>query len=185
MSKTRLTVLLLVAAALAACPSCVKKSIGIRSDPPGALVYIDGVEVGRTPVDCVPFEFYGTREFALYKKGYLCERRVIEMDTPWYSCFPIDIVSELILPWDIRDSRHYYFELRRTEPIEDAALMQHAHETRETAKTRIEAARRLAEYRPRASVVKDAEKKSIFWGPFTSPPRTEPAYQDEEPEAKK
>ena len=76
MNKTCLTVLLLfVTGALASCPACVRKTIGIHSDPPGAIVYIDGLEVGRTPVDGIPFHFYGTREIAVLKEGHLCERR--------------------------------------------------------------------------------------------------------------
>lgn len=176
MNKTRLTVFLLfVTAALASCPACVRKTIAVYSDPPGATVYIDGLEVGRTPVDGIPFDFYGTRGIAVLKEGHLCERRTVEIDTPWYSYFPIDIVSELIIPWEIRDDRYYYFVLQRTEAVEDSALIRHAHQTRRIAKARIDGARRAASYRPRAYVVEGAPKQFILFAPFTSPPRTTPA----------
>ena len=95
--------------------------------------------------------------------------------------FKIDIFSELIIPWNIVHRRQYYFELTRTLPIEDAALMRNADATREIARSRIEGARREFAYRPRAYVVKGEGKRSIFWGPFVSPARTEPTYLIEKP----
>lgn len=177
MNKTH-PIVLLLAAVLVTCPGCVKKFIGVRSEPPGATVYIDGREVGRTPVDYIPFDFYGTREFALYKGGYLAERRVVEIDTPWYSCFPIDIFSELIIPWDIADRRTYYFALKRAEPVERDALMRHAYQTRDVANARIDGARREANYKPRAYVVKGAEKPFVLWGWLVVPPRGKPIYKE-------
>jgi|GEM_PF-1267868 len=176
MNKTRLIAAMFVAAALAACPACVKKTIAVRSDPPGALVYLDGLEIGQTPLERVPFYFYGTREIVLHQRGYLSERRVVEIDQPWYSYFPVDLFSELIIPWDIPDRRSYFFAMKRAGLIEDSALMRHAHETREVAKSRIEGARLAAKYKPRAYVIKGEKKKSVFLGLFTSPPRSEPLY---------
>ncbi len=180
MSKTRLTVWLFVAVALVVCSSCVKRSISVRSDPPDATVYLDGLQVGQTPAMNIPFNFYGTRQLALYKPGYLCEKRVVEIDRPWYSSFPIDIISELVIPWDISDRRRYYFSLKRAGRAEVGALMRHAHQTREIAKARIEGARRARKYKPRAYVVEDARKKFILWGPFLAPPRAQPIYSEPE-----
>lgn len=183
--RTRFTLTVLLAAALAAGPGCVKKSISVCTDPPGALVYIDGLEAGKAPVHHVPFHFYGTRQIAVYKNGYLPEKRTVTIKTPWYSCFPIDIFTELIIPWDIADRRDYYFALKRAEPIERAALMRHAHQTREVARTRIESARRDADYKPRKYVVKDAEKPFVLWGWLLVPPRGEPVYLGEKAEPEK
>ena len=177
-------VLLLTAAVLALAPACVRRTIAVFSDPPGATVYLDGREVGRTPVARIPFHFYGVREFALHKRGYLCERRVVDIDTPWYSCFPVDIFSELVVPWDIRDHRDFYFALKRTAPIETSVLRRHAHQTREIARARILAAQRQADYRPRKYIVEGAPKHFILFAPFTSPPRVDWVFP-QEPEPKK
>ncbi len=170
--------LLAVVGILAACPACVKRTLSIRSDTPGAMVYLDGMEIGRTPLANVPFHFYGTREIALYADGYLVERRTVEIATPWYSRFPIDIFSELIVPWDIHDRRAFYFEMKRDEPIEHLTLMRHAHETREVALVRIDGARQASDYRPPAYVVKDEPKPFFLWGPFVPPPRADPTYPE-------
>jgi len=162
--------------ALLASPACIEKTIGIRSDPPGATVYLDGLEIGRTPIENVPFYFYGTREIAVHKSGYLGERRLVEMTAPWYDRFPVDLVTELVLPWTFRDQREYYFALDRTLPIEDSALLRNAYDTKQEAEARIAGARARSQYQPRAFVVKGAEKPSVLWGPLVSPPRTQPAY---------
>ena len=178
MKKFRLTISLVLALALAAGPGCVHKSIGVRTDPPGAMVYIDGQEVGQTPVDFIPFDFYGTREIAVYKNGYRVERRLVEINTPWYSWFPLDIVSELILPWEIRDRRQYNFLLARARPIDEATLVRHAGETKSVATARIASERRESGYQPRAYVVQNVETPSVFLGPFTQPDRVEPTYRN-------
>ncbi len=184
MNRTRFTLTILLAVVLAAGTGCIKRTISVRSDPPGALVYLDGLEVGKTPVDGVRFNFYGTREFALYRDGYLVERRTVEIDTPWYSYFPLDIFTELLNPWQIDDHRDFYFAMKRTEHPEGATVLRHAHETRKIAVARIEGARREADYKPRTYTVKDAEKPFILWGWLFTPPRGEPVYMGAEPEPK-
>lgn len=184
MNQTRFTLTILLAAVLAAGPGCIKRTISVRSDPPGALVYLDGLEVGKTPVDGIRFNFYGTREFALYRDGYLVERRTVEINTPWYSYFPLDIFTELLNPWPIDDHRDFYFALKRTEPPEGATVLRHAHETRTIARARIEGARRKANYKPRTYVVKDAEKPFILWGWLFVAPRGEPVYMGAKPQPK-
>ncbi|MFO7898252.1 MAG: PEGA domain-containing protein [Planctomycetota bacterium] len=172
---------LVVAIALAVGPGCVKKTIAVHSDPPGARVYLDGQEIGRTPVLRHPFHFYGVREIAVVKPGRLVARRTVAIHTPWYSWFPIDVFTELVLPVTLRDDRTYYFDLQRAEPIEVSALIRHAHQTREIGKSRIEAARERATYRPPAYVEEGGEKEFILWAPWTGPPRVEPDQLKKEP----
>src|SRR5581483_10051303 len=61
---------LLVAAVLAGGPSgCVERRYVIESDPPGALVLVNGQPLGTTPVDGY-FTYYGSYTFTLIKDGY-------------------------------------------------------------------------------------------------------------------
>ena len=160
---------------------CVTRTISVHSDPPGARVYLDGEDIGQTPVVGHRFEFYGVREFVLVKPGHEVQRRTVNIRTPWYSMFPIDIVTELLLPIPIRDDRFYHFDLPQTERAEVTAVMRDAHHTRQEARTRIEAARERARYRPPAYVVKGAEKPFILWAPWIGPPRLDPEDQEEVP----
>ena len=93
---------ILFAAALAGTTGCVERVLQVRSDPPGATVYVNGTEAGKTPLDH-PFTFYGTVEVALRREGALYHRELKELSCPWYDFFPIDFFSELLVPWTIRD----------------------------------------------------------------------------------
>jgi hypothetical protein len=83
---------------------CVQRRMTIRSDPPGALVYVDDYQIGTTPVSH-DFVYYGTRKIRLVKDGYetLTVRQPFPL--PWYEYFPLDFVSENLVPWEIRDER--------------------------------------------------------------------------------
>jgi hypothetical protein len=96
--------LVAVAACAALCAGCVQRRMTIRSNPPGALVYVDDYQLGTTPVSH-DFVYYGTRKIRLVKDGYetLTVRQPFPL--PWYQYFPLDFVTENILPWEVRDER--------------------------------------------------------------------------------
>ena len=83
---------------------CVQRRMTIRSDPPGALVYVDDYQLGTTPVSH-DFVYYGTRKIRLVKDGYetLTVRQPFPL--PWYQIFPLDFVTENLWPGEIRDER--------------------------------------------------------------------------------
>ena len=86
---------------------CVERAILIRTHPPGARVFLDGVERGQTPEEGslrLSFDFYGTREVMLRKSGYESVAMLVEIPPPLYEQFPLDFVSENLLPWTIEDN---------------------------------------------------------------------------------
>ena len=87
---------------LIASTSCVERILQVRSDPSGAVVYVNGEEVGTTPMDR-PFTFYGTVEVALRAKGHFSHRELKVLEPPWYEMFPLDLFSEMFVPWRMRD----------------------------------------------------------------------------------
>lgn len=91
-----------VVAALAA--GCVQRRMTIRSNPPGALVYVDDYQIGTTPVSH-DFVYYGTRKIRLVKDGYETLTVRQPFPTPWYEIFPLDFVTENLIPWEVRDER--------------------------------------------------------------------------------
>jgi len=100
-------VFLLAAAAAAAVlssPGCVQRRMTIRSNPPGALVYVDDYPLGSTPVSH-DFVYYGTRKIRLVKDGYETLTVRQPFPVPWYEIFPLDFVTENIIPWEVRDER--------------------------------------------------------------------------------
>ena len=97
---------------LCACQSgCVQRRMTVRSNPPGALLYVDGYEIGPTPVS-VNFTYYGTREFKLVKDGYETYTEKKTILPPWYEFSPMDFVAENFVPGNIHDQRDLYFQLQ-------------------------------------------------------------------------
>jgi len=102
---------LLVAAAVLSClGGCVRRRMTIRSNPPGAVVYIDNREIGATPV-ATDFTYYGTRNIRLVKDG--CETLTVEqpIPSPWYQIPPLDFISENLVPAKIHDHRTLNYQL--------------------------------------------------------------------------
>lgn len=89
---------------------CVTRRLTVRSNPPGAMVYIDDYEIGPTPVS-VPYTYYGTRKIVLVKDGYETLTVMQRIPAPWYDVFPIDFVTENLIPWEIRDQRTVDFTM--------------------------------------------------------------------------
>ena len=109
---------------------CVSRRLTVRSDPPGALVEIDGDAVGFTPVS-VDFDYYATREIRLSKAGY--ETLTVEQPirAPWYQVPPLDFISDNFLIGKHVTDRHevaYTLQPQRLEP--GSSLLDRAQQVR-------------------------------------------------------
>ncbi|MEM6675721.1 MAG: PEGA domain-containing protein [Planctomycetota bacterium] len=105
MAGTKLRRLTLAVALLAVAAGCRgDRLLRVESTPPGATVRLDDVVIGRTPLE-VPFGHYGRRRLSLYRPGYRTHTESLELKTPWYARFPIDVFTEVLLPLDIDDVR--------------------------------------------------------------------------------
>ena len=104
--KRRTTLLLLLAAATTA--GCVTQHLSIRSNPPGARVFLNGNYAGETPLT-TDFEWYTNYLIHVEKAGYLPvdERQAVR--APWYMWMPLDAVSDA-LPWRLKDERRFHYE---------------------------------------------------------------------------
>jgi hypothetical protein len=92
-------------------PGCVRRRLMIRSNPPGAMVYVDNQPIGQTPC-ATSFVYYGTREIRLVKPGYETLTINQPIPAPWYQIPPIDFVSENLVPSEIQDFRTVTFNLQ-------------------------------------------------------------------------
>ena len=106
---------------------CVQRRMTIRSNPPGALVYIDDYEIGTTPVSA-NFTYYGTRKIRLVKDG--CETLTVMQDipTPWYEYVPLDFISENLVPGKITDRRILDYQLQPQMVVPTDQLLARAEE---------------------------------------------------------
>lgn len=103
---------------------CVRRTLTITSEPDGALCWLNGREVGRTPVT-VDFLHYGEYDVQLTHDG--CEPLLTtgKADAPLWDTIPIDLISEAWPAEAHSDIRwHYVLQPRltdRNELIERAA----------------------------------------------------------------
>jgi hypothetical protein len=87
---------------------CVRRSLTVKSNPPGALVYLNGVEVGRTPLTR-DFTWYGTYDVVLRKEGYETLKTRGKVIAPWWQWVPIDLVAELL---PLHDRRRLAYRMK-------------------------------------------------------------------------
>jgi len=103
--------LLMTVAGLVLAAGCVERTMMIRSEPPGAPVWVDEQYAGTTPLE-YSFAHYGTRGLRVGpirdekdKARYAAQDQLVKVEAPWYETFPIDIVAEVLWPGRIED-RH-------------------------------------------------------------------------------
>ncbi|WP_437207252.1 PEGA domain-containing protein [Planctomicrobium sp. SH664] len=109
--------------ALAAQSGCVSRRLTIRSDPPGALVEVDGKRLGQTPVS-TDFTYYGTREITLSMPGYETLTVQQPVPRPCYQTFPFDFFSNHFSPVHVTDRHDFTYRLTpRVTPIDEESSL--------------------------------------------------------------
>jgi hypothetical protein len=112
--------LALMAAGALLSNGCMHRRLTVRSEPPGALVLVDGEEVGFTPTS-IDYTYYGTREITLQKDGYKTLTTPVKLATPWYQVFPLEFVTDNFALTKINDRREISYALapEQLEPRQD------------------------------------------------------------------
>lgn len=124
---TRPIVLLALAVIAAACGGCVRRVIDITSDPPGARVWVNDRDAGRTPCS-VEFTHYGRYDVRLRREGYEPVAGFGDADEPVWDFVGCDLVSEVI-PARFTSRVHWHFTMIPTDR-DEAALVQRARAMR-------------------------------------------------------
>ena len=126
--RARFLVLLLLLAAIGL-SGCVRRRMTIRSNPPGALVYVDDYEIGTTPVSH-NFTYYGQRKIRLVKDGYETLTVMQSIPAPWYQIPPADFFAENVVPGEIRDQHTFTYQLRPQQMVPPEQLLGRAEQLR-------------------------------------------------------
>jgi len=110
---------------------CVDRFLAIHSDPPGAVVYVDGEKVGTTPCE-ISYTWYGTRLVVLELRGYSLVRQEVTLSPPWWQIIPIDFITDVVIPFTIRDRMavSYTLEPAPLSPEELNDVLERADELR-------------------------------------------------------
>ena len=120
-------VFLLMLASVATLGGCVERIISITSQPSSALVYLNDVEVGRTPLE-VQFLHYGVYDVRLEAQGYKPLWTKQEAKTPLWDQPGIDLFAEAIPGTKSHISWH--FEMEPAEATDADRLIDRAGQMR-------------------------------------------------------
>jgi hypothetical protein len=121
---TRLPLLLCLTMAA---QGCVRRVIDITSDPPGARVWVNDREAGRTPCS-VEFTHYGRYDVRLRREGFEPVAGWGDADEPVWDFVGCDLVSEVV-PARFTSRVQWHFTLIPTDQ-DEAALVQRARAMR-------------------------------------------------------
>ncbi len=115
-------------------PGCVRRRMTVRTDPPGATVYVDDQEIGTSPASS-KFVYYGTRKIQVVRDGYETQTVLEKVATPWYQVPPIDFFSEHLWPFEIRDERIVNIQMHPQRVVPTEELLSRATDLRQEANT--------------------------------------------------
>jgi hypothetical protein len=130
----RMMVMCGMVASVLALGGCLERRIHITSEPAGAMVWLNDVEVGRTPCETA-FTYFGDYDVRVRLEGYepLVERKKARQ--PVYEYPPMDLVATA-LPAKIETEIKWHFVLSKTlestqnKDTFEADLIQRARELR-------------------------------------------------------
>ncbi len=71
---------------------CSTRTLEVTSDPPGATVVANDVELGRTPLSA-DFTYYGSYDVLVTKPGYEPLRTTTSANAPFYEYPPLDLAA--------------------------------------------------------------------------------------------
>jgi hypothetical protein len=99
---------------------CVERRFVVTTDPPGAVVLHNNVDLGLAPADDF-FVYYGIHHFTLIRDGFETQQVDQDIPAPWYELPVIDFFAENVIPWKIRDVRrfHYQMQPQKTPNVRD------------------------------------------------------------------
>lgn len=121
---------LIVLSAVALMTGCVERRFVIESNPPSAQVLINGRPASFAPVDS-SFVYYGEYDITLIKDGYETLHVREKVRTPWYQYFPIDFITENLIPWKITDVRRLRYNMQPLKPVRTENVLNRAQGLRD------------------------------------------------------
>ena len=105
---------------------CVERTITVNSTPPGALVFLNDQEVGRTPLTR-DFLWYGNYDVTVRADGYETIKTNYNVQAPIYQIVPLDLAAELS-PFHFHDEKFLNYNMIPLKPVDPDQLLKNARE---------------------------------------------------------
>jgi len=112
---------LLLITILLSASGCIQRRIRVTSEPPGAVVWLNDTEIGRTPAEA-DFTFYGSYDVRLELDGYEPVHQARRTHAPFHEYPGPDLIAEA-LPFKFDTLIEWHFDLEpspeQTQPPEE------------------------------------------------------------------
>lgn len=133
LNRQPLLLALLLICLMTSFSGCVRRRLTVRTNPPGAMLYVDRQPIGMTPVS-TRFTYYGTRHFEVIKDGYRTEKFLRRFNPPWYEWPGLAFVSETFWPFEQRDERIVDVQMSPDPVVPVEAVIASGQELRDQAR---------------------------------------------------
>ena len=110
----------MLVAALSASSGCVRRTLRISSTPPGALVWVNHREVGRTPLE-IDFTYYGHYDVQLTREGSEPIITTADANPPAWDVIGLDLVFDVI-PFEAQSVVDWHFDMEPRDGDLDALV---------------------------------------------------------------
>ncbi len=127
--RDRLRVVVVALVATCGLSGCVERRYTIRTDPPGAMVVVNGEEIGRSPTSR-SFTFYGDRTVRIIKEGYETKEVVQPIKAPWFDNLFTEFFTENLVPYTFRDDVEFNYKLEPARVADAQGVLDRALATR-------------------------------------------------------
>lgn len=104
---------LLLITMLIVLPGCLQRRIRVTSDPPGAIVWVNDTEIGRTPAETT-FTFYGDYDVRLELDGYEPVHEMRRAKAPLHEYPGPDLIAAA-LPVKFKNLVEWHFALEQSQ----------------------------------------------------------------------
>ncbi|MCA9280274.1 MAG: PEGA domain-containing protein [Phycisphaeraceae bacterium] len=99
---------------------CLERIITVTSEPPGAVVELNGTDVGTTPMQ-TEFTYFGEYDVRLRHDGYEPIHTGATARAPLYEYPPIDLIAA-VLPFTFQTNVKWHYVLQPDETTIDATI---------------------------------------------------------------
>lgn len=123
----------LLVAMLLFMPGCLQRRIRVTSEPPGAIVWVNDTEIGRTPAE-TSFTFFGDYDVRLELDGYEPVHEMRRAKAPLHEYPGPDLIAAA-LPTKFKTLIEWHFDL--------APSLEHTQAPEKLEADLVERARRL------------------------------------------
>jgi len=109
---------------------CVERFITVNTTPPGAIVCLNGSEIGAAPVT-VSFLWYGQYEVEISHDDCQTLKTTRHAHAPIYQWPIIDFFAECLIPFQFTDHHQWQFDLSPQSIADPNALLERAQSLRQ------------------------------------------------------